>query len=128
MSIDFLPADFSRITVVDVVVPVSDKPDLLDPSTGRTIIPAFVEVSLRRNQGVPTGDRESAYVSVAGPRRLKSGAAGKQISCYGWDQARNRGARHVVERPDWLSLVIFDLWPGGWPLSLVELTTPEPVR
>lgn len=122
MSIDFLPERFSRVTQTDLVVPVTGRPDLMDPSTGRVIIPAFVQLHLRRNEGVPTGDREYAMVSVSGPRRLKSGGAGKQITSFGWDRARNRGARGHVDRPDWLAVTIFGLLPTGWPMRLVELT------
>ncbi|MEU9436541.1 hypothetical protein [Streptomyces sp. NPDC048252] len=128
MSIDFLPETFSRITVLNRVVPVSGKPDLTDPSTGRTIIPAFVELHLRLDEGTPRGIRERAYVSVSGPRRLKSGDPGKQISCFGWEKARNQGARHVIDRPDWLTNVIFELTPEGWSLSLLDLTDEAVTR
>jgi hypothetical protein len=122
VSIDILPESFSRVTAITRVVPVSGKPDLTDPSTGRTVVPAFVKLYLRRNEGVPGGDRDFVYVSVSGPRRLKSYAEGKQISCFGWERERNRGTRHTIDRPEWLALVIFGLMPDGWPLRLVDLT------
>lgn len=121
MSINFLPERFIRVTQTDVVVPVSGRPDLTDPSTGRVIIPAFVQLHLRRDVGTPRGDRETAMVSVSGPRRLKSGAAGKEITCFGWDRARNNGSRGQVDRPEWLAAVVSGLMPQGWPLYLVEI-------
>ncbi|WPO70259.1 hypothetical protein [Streptomyces sp. KN37] len=122
MSINFLPEKFSRVTQIDVVVPVSDQPDLTDPATGRAVVPAFVQLHLRRDAGMPKGDREYAVVSVSGPRRLKSGDIGKEVTTFGWERARNNGRHGDVDRPDWLATVVSGLMPGGWPLQLVELT------
>ncbi|MEV5347129.1 hypothetical protein [Streptomyces achromogenes] len=128
MSIDFLPERFARVTQTDVVGPVYGRLDLLDPSTGRTLIPALVQLHLRRTEGAPSGDREYAMVSVSGPRRLKSGSEGRQITCFGWEKARNSGARAVVDRPEWLTLTICGLLPEGWSLSLVDMGDEEPAR
>ncbi|MFJ8006150.1 hypothetical protein [Streptomyces fagopyri] len=128
MSIDFLPPKFSRVTAVDLVVPVRGKPDLVDPTNGFVVVPAFVELHLRRDEGLPAGDREYAYASVSGPRRLKSGVEGKSIRTVGWERPRNRGVRRTVARPPWLAQELYDLMPAGWSMRLVSLTDEAVIR
>ncbi|MFE5140378.1 hypothetical protein ACFRDV_22320 [Streptomyces fagopyri] len=126
--IDFLPETFSRITAVNLVVPVSGKPDLVDPHNGFVVVPAFVELYLRRDEGLPGTDREYAHASVSGPRRLKSGSEGRSISSFGWERPRNRGGRRTVARPPWLAQELYDLMPAGWSMRLVNLTDEAVIR
>jgi len=121
MSDLLLPSVFTRVTVVQRVVPVIGRPDLTDPITGRVVIPALVELHLRREEGVPGGLRERAYAGVTGPRRLKSRAAGQRITSGGWQQARGDGYRPEAIRPDWLTDVLAKLLPDGWDPALIEL-------
>lgn len=121
MSDLLLPDTFTLVTVVQRAVPVTGRSDLTDPITGRTVIPALVELHLRREEGVPGGVRERAYVAVTGPRRLKSRAAGQRISSGGWQQARGDGYRSGAIRPDWLTDVLVELLPDGWNPALVDL-------
>ncbi|MFF2184626.1 hypothetical protein [Streptomyces sp. NPDC058155] len=123
MSNILLPSTFDRVTKMTIVVPVGAVSDLPAPGREPTVIPARIEMWLTREEGTPRGIRESAYVSVVGPRRLKSGAPGKEISTGGWESARNehwRGGH--VDRPEWLTELIAANWPEGWPDSLVELS------
>ncbi|MEU9611841.1 hypothetical protein AB0D56_09850 [Streptomyces sp. NPDC048209] len=110
MPIDFLPEQFDRATQTTIVVPVSGHADLGDPSTGRTLIPAHVEIFVKRIEGGPKA-RTFTYVSVTGPRRLKSGKAGKAITSFGWERARNDGRHGNVDRPDWLTAVLDEHMP-----------------
>ena len=121
MTIAFLPDSFTRAVGLDVVVPVSGRPDLTDPSNGRIVIPARVEMHFRRDEGTPRGIREYVHVSVVGPRRLKSGDAGQPIVSIGWERCRVEGRRGYVDRPDWLTDLIADEFPEGWNAALVEL-------
>jgi hypothetical protein len=128
MTIDFLPDEYSRATQTTVVVPVvrPRTEALTDPSNGRVVFPARIEITLRLDEGTPRGDRASAYVAVVGPRRLKSGAVGKPITTIGWEKARNDGPRGHVARPDWLTELLAEHLPEGWDPALLEL--PKPVR
>lgn len=110
MPIDFLPEQFDRAIKTTIVIPVSGHPDLGDPSTGRTLIPAHVEINVTQIEGGPKA-RTFTYVGVTGPRRLKSGAAGKPITSFGWDEARNDGRYGYVDRPDWLTAVLDEHMP-----------------
>lgn len=105
MTIYFLPEQFDRATETTVVIPISGHADLGDPSTGRTLIPAYVEIVVKQIEGGPKA-RTFTYVGVTGPRRLKSGAAGKPITSFGWDRARNDGRHGHVDRPGWLTAVL----------------------
>jgi hypothetical protein len=116
-----LPESFTRVTAVQRVVPVTGRPDLTDPVTGRIVIPTMVDLYLRRDEGVPGGTREYAYVGVTGPRRLKSRAVGQRITSGGWQQARGDGYRPGAIRPDWLTEVLADLLPDGWTPALLDL-------
>ncbi|MFJ7999048.1 hypothetical protein ACIQ7D_18135 [Streptomyces sp. NPDC096310] len=122
MSIDFLPEEFSRATKTTVVVPVSGKDALADPPSGRVVIPARVEISLTLFEGTSRGDRAYAYVSVTGPRRLKSGAIGKPITSFGWEKARNDGRCGYAARPGRLTNLLDDYLPMGWDPALLDLT------
>lgn len=128
MTINFLPDEYSRATQTTVVVPVTvlSRDALTDPFNGRVVFPTRVEITLRRDEGTPRGDRETAYVAVVGPRRLKSGAVGKPITVTGWEKARNEGPRGYVSRPDWLTAVLAENLPDGWDSELLEL--PKPTR
>ena len=121
MSINFLPAIYTRATKTTVVVPVTGKADLADPSNGRIVIPARVEIDLTLFEGTERGDRAYAYVAVIGPRRLKSGAAGQSITSIGWEAVRNDGLRGYVARPDWLTNLLADYLPMGWDTALLDL-------
>ena len=124
MSIYFLPDEYSRVTQTTVVVPVTvpSRDALTDPSNGRVVLPARVEITLRLDEGTPRGDRATAYVAVVGPRRLKSGAVGKPLTVIGWEKARNEGPLGYVSRPDWLTTVLTENLPDGWDPALLELT------
>lgn len=121
MSIDFLPAVYTRATATALAVPVSNVPDLTDPSNGRVVIPARVEISLKLIEGTERGDRAYAYVAVIGPRRLKSGAAGKPITSIGWELVLNDGPLGCVVRPDWLTFLLADHRPNSWSPRLLDL-------
>ncbi len=121
MTIHFLPDVYSRATQTTVVVPVSDVPDLTDPSNFRVVIPTRVEITLTLFEGGPRGNKACACVHVIGPRRLKSGAAGKPIATVGWESARNEGPRGYVARPPWLTRLLPYNLPAGWSPSLLEL-------
>lgn len=105
MPIHFLPDVFARATKTTVVVPVSGCPDLTDPSTGRVVIPAQVEIVAQCIEG-SENDRTWLYVAVIGPRRLKSGEPGQPIITASWNKSRVDGARGYVDRPDWLTDLI----------------------
>jgi hypothetical protein len=124
MTINFLPDEYDLVTQTTVVVPVfrPSTDALTDPSNGHVVLPARVEITLRLDEGTPRGNRATAYVSVAGPRRLKSGAAGKPITTTGWDRARNEGPRGYVARPAWLTELLAEHLPDGWDPALLELT------
>lgn len=114
-------AEYHEIkTEVEVLFPVSG-PDLTDTVTGRTIIPERVLISLNR-RFTPEEDsgREWAHVAVYGPRRLKSGAAGREISSFGWQSPNGLGPTYV-DRPEWLTREIADHMPEGWSPSLLGL-------
>ncbi|MGY1548392.1 hypothetical protein [Streptomyces sp. MN6] len=68
MSRYFRPRRYSRATDISVTVPVSGFADLLDPATGRTVVPERVELALTREEGTPDGEKFYASVLVAGPR------------------------------------------------------------
>ncbi|MFD5491532.1 hypothetical protein ACFWH4_00985 [Streptomyces sp. NPDC127091] len=121
MSIDFLPDEYSRATRTTVVVPVSGKDALTDPSNGRVMLPARVEITLMLFEGTPRGDRAFAYVALIGPRRLKSGVAGKPITSTGWQKTSNEGPRGYAIRPAWLTNLLADYLPMGWDPALLDL-------
>ncbi|MET9705348.1 hypothetical protein [Streptomyces griseus] len=110
MTIHFLPEQYDRATKTTIVIPVSGHPDLGDPSNGRYLIPARVEIDVTQIEGGPKA-RTFIYVSVTGPRRLKSGNPGQPITSIGWDNARNSGRRGYVDRPDWLTAVLDEHMP-----------------
>lgn len=123
MSMILPDGKYSRATRITVVVPVSTKPDLYDPGCRVTVIPSRVALNLYRNEGTEKGRREYAQVSVSGPRRLKSGEAGKEIITNGWESSVNMSWRgSSVERPDWLTLTLAENIPHGWDPSLLGLT------
>lgn len=125
MTIHFLPDQYTRATSADIAVP-AERPSrdaLTDPSDGHVVIPARVEIHLTRIEGTERGDRYHAYVAVIGPRRLKSGAVGKQITTVGWERSRNDGPRGYVDRPDWLTALLAEHLPAGWNPALLDLPT-----
>lgn len=121
MSIDFLPDVYSRATKVTIARPVSGAEALTDPSNGRVVIPARVEIVLTLVEGTERGQYAYAYVAVIGPRRLKSGALGKPITTIGWEEQRNEGPRGYVARPAWLTALLSDSLPAGWDRHLLDL-------
>ncbi|MEU2143579.1 hypothetical protein ABZ741_04610 [Streptomyces globisporus] len=109
-------------TEITIVFPASGATDLTDPFTGRIVIPHRVELGLHHIV-TPDEDRQWAHVTVRGPRRLKSGGPGHEISTHGWHAANQReGYREAAYRPDWLTQLVIDHWPDGWSPALVELT------
>lgn len=114
MTIDFLPEQFDRATQTTIVIPVTGRPDLGDPSNGRVLIPAHVEIYVKQIEGGPSA-RIFTSVGVTGPRRLKSGSPGKPITSFGWDRVRNDGRHGYVDRPDWLTAVLAEHMPHPTP-------------
>lgn len=121
MSRHFRPDFYSRATDVTVTVPVTGFADLMDPDTGHTLIPARVEIDLTLEENTPKGDRVYATVTVAGPRRLKSRAQGREITSFNWKRAVVDGRHGRVERPKELTEVLEQHFPDGWDRSLVDL-------
>jgi len=116
-----MSAPTSETTEVTVVALVHDVPDLADPtSPSRVLIPERVILSLTREVR-PESAAEWASVSVLGPRRLKSGKPGREISSFGWE-GRTQYGNLTVSRPDWLTSVIADRLPMGWSTDLVDLS------
>ena len=117
-------AEYYEITTeTEVLFPVSG-PDLTDPNTGRTVIPERVRMRFnRRFTPAEDGGREWASVAVYGPRRLKSGEAGREISSFGWDTTVQYGHHGGMARPDWLTQELADHMPDGWAPQLVSLKT-----
>ena len=125
MGINFVSDAYTRITQAIVTVPVKDKPDLHEPQprgTWLTVIPTRVRIALTQEEGRSGGDRAYALVFVYGPRRLKSGAVGKEITTTGWEASRIEGKNCFIDRPDWLTKVIAENLPRGWDPALVGLT------
>jgi hypothetical protein len=108
-------------TTTEVLFPVSG-PDLTDPITGRTVIPQRVLLRLsRRFTPEEDGGREWASVAVYGPRRLKSGEAGREISSFGWASSMQHGNHGGMFRPDWLTEELVDHMPEGWSPYLIDV-------
>ncbi|MCX5202410.1 hypothetical protein OG897_13255 [Streptomyces sp. NBC_00237] len=101
----------------------ADAPDLHDPITGRSLSPVRVDLELLRHETPERGVRESAFVAVFGPRRLKSGKLGAEISSFHWNHDRVR--RHLSdlggERPEWLTAELAEHLPEGWDSALLHL-------
>ncbi|MET7975788.1 hypothetical protein ABZW44_22635 [Streptomyces mirabilis] len=114
-------AHFERKTTVAIATPAPDAPDLTHPQGTRIVIPQRVELKLTRIE-TPDGCREWALVSVHGPRRLKSGAPGREISIYGWEASANCWGRQSADRPTWLTRLLADHLPDGWSPHLLDLT------
>ncbi|MET9923452.1 MULTISPECIES: hypothetical protein [Streptomyces] len=109
-------------TEITIVIPASGATDLTDPFTGRIVIPHRVELRLC-HIATPDEDRRWAHVAVYGPRRLKSGQPGHEISTHGWHAANPSASyRPDADRPNWLTQLVIDHWPDGWSLVLVELS------
>lgn len=123
MTIHFLPDQYTRVTQTTVVFPVTapEGTVLTDPSNGWVVVPQRVEITLTREEGAPSGDRERAYAAVIGPRRLKSGALSKEARIPGWERARNEGLRGFSMRPDWLTALLADNLPAQWSRALLDL-------
>jgi hypothetical protein len=123
MTIHFLPDQYTRVIQTTLVVPVTapDGATLTDPSNGWVVVPKHLEITLTREEGVPTGTRERSYVAVIGPRRLKSGALGKEIRIPGWNESRNEGLRGYCLRPGWLTTNLAENLPDGWSPELLDL-------
>lgn len=127
MPINFLPRQYTRVTETTVVAPVTvpEGTVLTDLSNGWVISPERVEITLTREEGTPQGDRVRAYVAVEGPRRLKSGASGKQARVVGWEKERNEGLRGSALRPRWLTAALAENLPENWDPALLELPVQE---
>lgn len=102
-----LPETFTKVTKSTVVVPApADAGVMFDPTTGRTVIPARVDMSITWLYGTDRGDRAYAYVTVTGPRRLKSGEDGQPITVHGWEDEVIEGSYGHRYRPTWLDELI----------------------
>lgn len=121
MTRHFRPSSYSRATDVTVTFPVSGFADLLDPVTGRTVVPQRVELALSREEGTPDGEKFYASVLVAGPRRLKSGETGREITSLGWHREVVDGPHGRELRPEELTKVLEENVPDGWDRSLLDL-------
>jgi len=111
---------YSIKTETEVLFPVSG-PDLTDTVTKRVVIPERVLISLHREfTPEQDGGREWVHVAVYGPRRLKSGEAGHEISSFGWESTNGLGPTYV-SRPDWLTQELADHLPDGWSPHLLGL-------
>jgi hypothetical protein len=121
MSDMILPRSFTKVTRSTVVVPAPDEVGVLfDPTTGRTVVPARVEMSLRWDCGTDRGDRVFAYVAVVGPRRLKSGADGREIYATGWEDEVVEGRYGYRYRPQWLTDLIAEHLPAVQDLGVAR--------
>jgi hypothetical protein len=114
-------AEYHQIeTKTEVLFPLHG-PDLTDTVTGRTVIPERALISLyRRITPEQDGGREWGHVAVYGPRRLKDGTAGHEISSFGWESTNGLGPTYV-DRPEWLTQAIADNLPEGWNPRLLGL-------
>ncbi|MFJ9573609.1 hypothetical protein [Streptomyces bacillaris] len=109
-------------TEITIVIPASGATDLTDVFTGRIVIPHRVELRLCHID-TPDEDRRWAHVAVYGPRRLKSGQPGHEISSGCWEGSTVWcGWRKSASRPDWLTQLLVDHWPDGWNPTLAELS------
>jgi hypothetical protein len=86
-------------TIVRRVPAPPPAPDLTDPVTGRTVVPDIVEIRLTHIEGEAVTGGAWAAVAVTGPRRLRSGLPGRDITSVGWHQQAKDGA----PRPGWLT-------------------------
>lgn len=113
---------YERRTAAEVTFPAS-RQDLTDPITGRTLRPEWVRLELVREETADGRAREWAHVAVYGPRRLKSGQLGREISSFGWQDAYLHGARPGTgeARPEWLTVALAEQLPEGWSRALVGL-------
>lgn len=114
---------FYRQTSVEVMFPASGASDLTDPITRRTLSPRSVLLELFRKETPDEGVREWAHVAVYGPRRLKSGELGQEISSFHWEHASVRSNLSDLgeARPEWLTAAIAEHLPDGWHPRLLEL-------
>jgi hypothetical protein len=93
-----------------ITLTVSDMPDLPSWDGKLHIIPATVEITYRWEH---PDHRDDWYqpgqvrITVTGPRRLKSGGAGQQITSV----FHEHGGR---PRPDWLTELVNQHMPEGW--------------
>jgi hypothetical protein len=116
-------AEYCEIkTEVEILFPASGGSDLRDPVTGRTVIPETVLIHLYRSE-TPDEEREWASVHVCGPRRLKDGTAGREISSFGWGSAVQHGNPGNAQRPDWLTALLAEQLPEDWNPALLGLKT-----
>lgn len=115
----------SETTTVTVVALVRDVPDLADAvSPSRVVIPERVILRLTRTVQSDSWT-EQASVSVLGPRRLKSGKPGREISADGWEDTVPLRRNPDAVRPDWLTSVITEWLPVGWNTDLVDLSEDD---
>ncbi|MFJ4828474.1 hypothetical protein ACIP79_00815 [Streptomyces sp. NPDC088747] len=115
-----MTAFIEHTTRVDVTFALGDVDDLPHVLGDRVVIPERVALRLRREE-TPAGMREWAIVGVYGPRRLKSGKPGQEISIHGWDKAVNDWGHVSTRRPDWLTERLAEHLPDGWSPALLEL-------
>ncbi len=114
---------YERRTTSEVIFPASRGVDLTDPITRRTLRPEWVRLELTRRETPDEGVCEWAHVAVYGPRRLKSGELGKEISSFNWQHASVRANLSDLgeERPEWLTQALAEQLPEGWSRVLLEL-------
>ena len=115
---------YERKTVAEIIFPAAGRgSDLNDPITRRSLRAEWVRLELVRKETPDEGACEWAHVAVYGPRRLKSGALGKEISSFGWESAYVYGSAPGTgeARPEWLSAALAEQLPEGWSRALVGL-------
>lgn len=114
---------YERTTTTEVTFPATRGTDLTDPLTHRTQAPEWVRLELHRADSPDEGVREWAHVAVYGPRRLKSGELGQEISSFNWQHAYVHGAQPGTgeTRPGWLTAALVEQLPEGWSPALLEL-------
>ena len=114
---------YERRTVNEIAFPAARGADLTDPITRRTLSPEWVRLELNRKETPDEGVCEWAHVAVYGPRRLKSGELGREISSFGWESAYVYSSTPGMgeTRPEWLTTALAELLPEGWSPALLKL-------
>ena len=103
----YLPDKSIKATRSTVIVhaPV-DADGLFEPTTGRTVIPETVEMTIGWDYGTDNSTRVYASVWVRGQRLLKSGDLSRRITVSGWEVPVVEGRHGVQYRPQWLTDLI----------------------
>lgn len=112
-----------RKASTEIMFPAVGASDLTDPITKRTLSPRSICLELFRKETPDEGERQWAHVAVYGPRRLKSGELGQEISSFHWEHAQLRSSLSDLgeSRPAWLTAQLAEQLPDGWDPALLEL-------